>query len=365
VTAVLVLASIPSPSSASISIGPVEIRAYGLMIALGVIAAVWMLGRRFEQKGLGDSDDASSIAVWGVIAGVIGSRLYHVATEWPRFEDDLGSIPRLWEGGLGIPGGLIAGVAAGLWQAKRRGIAPMAALTCVAPALPLAQAIGRLGNWFNQELYGRPTDLPWALEIDDAHNGDYPSGTTFHPTFLYESLWNLGLCGVLLWIDRRFRLGPGRLFACYLIGYGAGRFWIEALRIDPTEASDVAGMRFNQWVALAAVAAGVIWLVVTRGQKWPEPVGEPTVDDASDARASEDASVDTSSRDHDGVAAVAVDAQTAAVEGAGEDASVDATSSRDHDDVDAQPAAVDDAGGVRAVDEQRAAVDEDGVSEPS
>lgn len=278
-----VVSSIPSPSSGSISIGPLDLRAYGLMIALGVIAAVWMLGRRFEQKGVGDAEDASSIAIWGVVAGIIGARLYHVATEWPRFSDDLGSIPRIWEGGLGIPGGLLAGVGVGLWQANRRGIAPMVALTCVAPALPLAQAIGRWGNWFNQELYGRPTDLPWALEIDDAHLvGDYPSGTTFHPTFLYESLWNFALCGVLLWIDKRFRLGPGRLFACYLIGYGAGRFWIEALRIDPTEASDVLGMRWNQWVALIAIVAGAIWLWRTRGQTWPEPQDEPAADDDGD-----------------------------------------------------------------------------------
>jgi prolipoprotein diacylglyceryl transferase len=301
-TAATLIASIPSPSSGSISIGPLDLRAYGLMIALGVIAAVWLLGRRFEEKGVGDADDASAIAVWGVVAGIIGARLYHVATEWPRFSDDLGSIAKIWEGGLGIPGGLLAGVGVGLWQANRRGIAPMVALTCVAPALPLAQAIGRWGNWFNQELYGRPTDLPWALEIDDAHNLDYPSGTTFHPTFLYESLWNFALCGLLLWIDKRFRLGPGRLFACYLIGYGTGRFWIEALRIDPTEASDVLGMRWNQWVALAAVVAGAIWLLRTKGQKWPEPHEGPTggdddesdadVDDERDADDGSDAGVD-------------------------------------------------------------------------
>ena len=263
--------SIPSPSSPSISIGPLELRAYGLLIALGVIAAVWLCGRMLERKGIGTTDDASSVAVWGVVAGIIGARLYHVATEWSRFSDDLGAIPKIWEGGLGIPGGLLAGVLVGLWQGKRRGIDPMQLLTCAAPAIPLAQAIGRWGNWFNQELYGRPTDLPWALEIDDAHNLDYPPGTTFHPTFLYESLWNLGLVGLLLWIDRRFKLGPGRLFAWYLIGYGTGRFWIEGLRIDPTEASDVAGLRWNQWVALAAVVGGAIWLLMTRGSTWPEP----------------------------------------------------------------------------------------------
>jgi prolipoprotein diacylglyceryl transferase len=270
VPAAAIVGSIPSPSSGSIDIGPFELRAYGLLIALGVIAGVWLCGRMAERKGIGTTDDVSSIAVWAVAAGIIGARLYHVATEWSRFSDDLGAIPKIWEGGLGIPGGLLAGVLVGLWQGQRRGIEPLPLLTCAAPAIPLAQAIGRWGNWFNQELYGRPTDLPWALEIDDAHNLDHPVGTTFHPTFLYESIWNLGLVGLLLWVDRRFKLGPGRLFAVYLVGYGAGRFWIEGLRIDPTEASDVAGLRWNQWVAVAAIVAGLIWLARTRGSRWPD-----------------------------------------------------------------------------------------------
>ena len=263
------VASIPSPSSNSLSIGPLDLRFYGLMIALGVIAAVWLLGRQLEQSGLGTRDDASSIGVWAVVAGIIGARLYHVATDWSRFSDDLGSIPKIWEGGLGIPGGLLAGIGVGAWQAQRRGIRPAVVLTFGAPAIALAQAIGRWGNWFNQELFGKPSDLPWALEIDDAHlPAGYPPGTTFHPTFLYESLWNFALCGLLLWIQQRYRLAAGRLMAVYLIGYGAGRFWIEGLRIDPSH--EVGGLRWNQWVALAAVAGGVIWLVLTRGQKWDE-----------------------------------------------------------------------------------------------
>ena len=270
------ISSLPSPSSPSIDLGPLELRAYGLLIAVGVIAAVWVLGRMLERYGLGTSEEASSVATWGVVAGIIGARLYHVATEWSRFSGDLGAIPQIWKGGLGIPGGLLAGVLVGVWQGRRRGIAPMALLTCAAPAIPLAQAIGRWGNWFNQELYGRPTDLPWALEIDQVPVGFLP-GTTFHPTFLYESLWNLALVGVLLVVDRRFRLGPGRLFALYLVGYGIGRFWIEGLRIDPTEASDVAGLRWNQWVALAAVVGGSAWFARTRSSRWPETAEvEPT-----------------------------------------------------------------------------------------
>ncbi len=277
-----IVGSIPSPSSNGISIGPLDLRAYGVMIALGVIAAVWMLGRRLEQKGLGNADDASSIGIWGVGAGIIGARLYHVATDWERFADDLGAIPKIWEGGLGIPGGLLLGALGGVWAGKRRGIAPAQLLTCAAPAIPLAQAIGRWGNWFNQELFGRATDLPWALEIDDEHlPAGYASGTTFHPTFLYESLWNLGLVGVLLWIDRSLKLGPGRLMAVYAMGYGTGRFWVEGLRIDPSR--DVGGLRLNQWVALAAVVGGALYLLATWGRKWPD---DPPADDAAagDAR---------------------------------------------------------------------------------
>ena len=263
------LASIPSPSSKGFSILGLDLRAYGLMIALGVIAAVWLFGKQLEEHALGTRDDAGSIAVYGVVAGVIGARAYHVITDWSRFKDDLGSIPLIWEGGLGIPGGLLAGVAAGAWQAKRRGIRPAVAITFGTPAIALAQAIGRWGNWFNQELFGKPTDLPWGLEIDQQHlPSGYAPGTTFHPAFLYESLWNLVLCGVLLYVQRRFQLAAGRLIGVYLIGYGAGRYWIEGLRIDPSH--DVAGLRLNQWVALLAVIGGIVLLVVTRGKKWDE-----------------------------------------------------------------------------------------------
>jgi prolipoprotein diacylglyceryl transferase len=267
----IIIGSLPSPSRNGFQIGPFDLRAYGLMIALGVIAAVWMLGKRLEEKGIGTADDASSIGIWGVAAGIIGARLYHVVTDWHRFSDNLGAIPKIWEGGLGIPGGLLAGILVGAWQAKRRNIPVAMLLTCAAPAIPLAQAIGRWGNWFNQELFGKATDLPWALEIDDQYlPPGYAPGTTFHPTFLYESLWNFGLVAVLLWIDRKLRLGPGRLMAVYVMGYGVGRFWIEGLRIDP--ATDVGGLRWNQWVALAAVVGGAVYLVVTHGQKWPDEV---------------------------------------------------------------------------------------------
>jgi prolipoprotein diacylglyceryl transferase len=278
-------ASIPSPSSGVLEIGPLSIHAYGLMIALGVVAGVWLTGRRLEARGAGTRDDASSMAMWGVLAGVIGARLYHVATEWDSFSGDLLRIFQIWKGGLGIPGGLLAGLVVGWWATKRRGVDPAVMATCAAPAIPLAQAIGRWGNWFNQELFGRPTDLPWALEVSDskAIAAGYAPGTTFHPTFLYESMWNLALVGVLLWIDRRFHLRPPRLMAVYLLGYGIGRFWVEGLRIDP--AHEVLGMRWNQLVALVVVVGAAIYLVATRegADRSVDPRADRGVDPGADS----------------------------------------------------------------------------------
>ena len=254
------IAAIPSPSSGILHLGPLPIHAYGLMIALGVLAAVWLMGRRVEAAGTATAEDVSYMAVRAVIAGVIGARLYHVITDWGTFSDDLGRIPQIWKGGLGIPGGVLAGTLVGLWAMRQRGRSVAAMLTAGAPAVPLAQAIGRIGNWFNQELFGRPTTLPWALKIHDDHlPAGYPSGTTFHPTFLYEVLWNLALCGVLLLIDRRLRLRQGRLFAVYVLGYGIGRFWIEGLRIDPAKSGG--GLRLNQWMALVITVGAAAFLV--------------------------------------------------------------------------------------------------------
>jgi prolipoprotein diacylglyceryl transferase len=277
----MMLASIPSPPFDSIDIGPLSLNMYGLMIALGVVAAVWLFGLRLEEREIGTRDDASAVAVWAVLAGVIGARLYHVVTDYDRFRNNWAEIPAIWNGGLGIPGGLLLGVPVGLYFAHKRGIPIAVAATCAAPAIPLAQAIGRWGNYFNQELYGRPTDLPWALEIDEAHlQAGYAVGTTFHPTFLYESLWSLGLCLLLIWIDRRFRPAPGQLFVMYVMGYGIGRFWVEGLRIDP--ADEIAGLRLNQWVALAAVVLGAVLLAWMRRHPIAEPVteqpGEPDDD---------------------------------------------------------------------------------------
>ena len=286
------IASIPSPSSGALTIGPLSIHAYGLMIALGVIAAVWLLGRRLELSGAGTREDASSIAVWAVVAGVIGARLYHVVTDWELFKHDLGRIPQIWRGGLGIPGGILFGALVAMWAFKRRGVDPLVGLSAAAPALPLAQAIGRWGNWWNQELFGKPTTLPWALRIDaDKIPAAYAPGTTFHPTFLYESLWNLALCVLLLWIDRRFTLRRGRLFAMYVVGYATGRFWVEGLRIDRAKTAD--GLRLNQWVALIVGAAALLYLVIDwwrhRGALETLPPDEPELEvDEPDLRESLD-----------------------------------------------------------------------------
>lgn len=258
-----VVASLPSPGSGSIHIGPLELRAYGLLIAIGVFVAVWIWGRRLAHVGIGGSDEASSVALWAVPAGVIGARLYHVATEWDRFADRPGDIVKIWEGGLGIPGGMFLGTVVGIVVIRRQSMPVGLSLWAVAPALPVAQAIGRWGNWFNQELFGRPTTLPWGLEVDPvkALAAGYPPETLFHPTFLYESVWNLALAAVLVLIGRRWKdaLYPQRLLAVYVLGYGIGRLWVEGLRIDPTK--EGAGLRLNQWMALVLIVGGSAYLI--------------------------------------------------------------------------------------------------------
>jgi prolipoprotein diacylglyceryl transferase len=299
------VASIPSPGSGTIEIGPVNLNAYGLMIALGVVAAVWLAGRRFEQLGIGTRDDASAIALWAVPAGVIGARIYHVVTDWQLFEDDPGRIIEIWKGGLGIWGGIALGVPVGVFVARRRGLPMGWALTAVTPALPLAQAIGRWGNWFNQELYGRPTDLPWGLEISDPP-ALYPPGTLFHPTFLYESLGNLVLCVALIWLGNRVVRRPARLFAWYVAGYTAMRFFIEGLRIDP--ANDLGGLRVNEVVSIVMFTLAVVVIVVDhlrhRGEPdpvIPQRVGAPadTVGADDDGAPGDGVAADDGGRDDD------------------------------------------------------------------
>ena len=261
-----VLSLIPSPSTGVLQLGPLRLNAYGAMIALGVVAAVWLSGRRLEKRGAGTREDMSAIAMWGVPAGVIGGRIYHVITDWELFRNHPERIVQIWKGGLGIWGGIFLGVVVGIWEGHRRGIATSVLLTCVAPALPLAQSIGRWGNWFNQELFGRPTTLPWALEVSDfrTKQAGYPIGTLFHPTFLYESLACLALCGLLLLLDKLVKR-PGYLFLYYMAGYTLFRFFIEGLRIDP--AHSAGGLRLNQWVSLVVFTVSVSKLALSSRTK--------------------------------------------------------------------------------------------------
>jgi prolipoprotein diacylglyceryl transferase len=269
-----ILAAIPSPSSNAIHLGPLQLRAYGLMIAIGVLAAVWLAGRRWQARG-GGPDDISSIAMWAVPAGILGARAYHVATDPELFRGRWLHVLFIWEGGLGIPGGILAGVAAGAYVAHRRHLPVAQLLDMVAPALPLAQAIGRVGNWFNQELFGRPTHLPWGLHVDLAHRPPgYEHVTTFQPTFAYEALWNLALIVVLLAVERRWHRPPGRLFALYVGGYALGRLWVESLRID--HANTILGLRINTWISLVALAAVAAFFLRDRGRRRAEAA--PDVD---------------------------------------------------------------------------------------
>jgi prolipoprotein diacylglyceryl transferase len=253
------VASIPSPPDNQIGIGPLQLRAYGLAIAIGVLLAIGIARRRWVARG-GDEEVIADIAKWAVPAGLVGARLYHVVTDWHRFDDRPWEALFIWQGGLGIPGALLAGVLAGVVVARRRGLPVAELLDVVAPAIPVAQAVGRLGNWFNQELYGRPTDLPWGLEIDRDHRPpQYLVFETFHPTFLYEALWNLGLAALLVAAGRFLRLRPGQLFVGYVLGYAVGRLWVEALRID--EATTIAGLRVNTVVSAVTIVVALAVLV--------------------------------------------------------------------------------------------------------
>ena len=250
-----VLASIPSPSSGTLELGPLTIHMYGLMLLAGIAACIWLTGVRWVARG-GDWDLIFRVAVWGVGAGIVGARLYHLVTSWDDVPDEWWGPFAVWEGGLGIWGGIAGGAIVGSIVAHRAGASALALLDAAAPGLLVAQAIGRIGNWWNQELYGKPTDLPWGLEIELARRpDDYLTAETFHPTFLYEGLWNLAAAGVLLVLDRRFRFRPPALFALYVALYTAFRFFLEHVRVDPS--GELAGMRVNAWVSLVVFVLAV------------------------------------------------------------------------------------------------------------
>ncbi|MGA8851664.1 MAG: prolipoprotein diacylglyceryl transferase [Aeromicrobium sp.] len=256
---------IPSPSSGVWELGPVPLRAYALGIIIGALVAVWIAERRFQARG-GTAGTVGDIAIWAIPFGIIGARIYHVITDPELYFGEGRQVLdafMIWKGGLGI-WGAVAGGAFGAWIACRRYKASFSMFAdALAPALLVAQAIGRIGNWFNQELFGQPTTLPWGLEISAMNRPEgFEQFATFHPTFLYEMLWNLAAAAVLVALDRKFRFTGGRAFALYVMLYTAGRFWIELLRIDA--ANEIGPFRVNVWTSIIVFSLALIFFVRTR-----------------------------------------------------------------------------------------------------
>ena len=263
------LGSIPSPETGVWNLGPIPIRAYALCILTGIVLAYWVTSKRYAARG-GNPSLIADMALWGIPFGIVGARLYHVMTDWPVYfgpgGSGIGGAVQIWSGGIGIWGAAAGGML-GIWIAcKRNGVLLPPVLDALAPGFAFAQAIGRFGNWFNQELFGRPTDLPWALEIAPAHR---PTGfaeyATFHPTFLYESLWCAAMGFVVIWADRRFSLGHGRVAALYVALYCAGRLVFELVRID--SASLIFGIRVNVFTSIIIGLAGLAYVVIVGKQR--------------------------------------------------------------------------------------------------
>lgn len=285
-----VAASIPSPGFYELELGPLALRMYAVSILTGAVLAMWIGERRYVARG-GRPGAIVDVAIWAIPLGIIGARLYHVITDANLYfgadvplSESITDAAAIWNGGLGIWGG-IAGGALGAWIACRRHDLRFPAVAdAVAPGLLVAQAVGRLGNWFNQELYGRPTELPWGLEIDqefrvDPYRFPYDPDIVFHPTFLYEALWNLAGAAALVWIISRWiPFGHGRLLAAYVMIYTAGRVWIEALRIDPV--NEFGGLRLNVYTSIVVFVLAGVYLWLTRHKT--EPVSlDPTSADES------------------------------------------------------------------------------------
>jgi prolipoprotein diacylglyceryl transferase len=273
----VILASIPSPSQGVWHIGPVPVRAYALCIIAGIVVAVIVSGRRLESRGGGPRAVLSDVATWAVPFGLVGARLYHLATNpelyWGKNGSGTLAAFKIWDGGLGIWGGVLFGALGAYIAARRHGVEFSKLADAVAVGLPLAQGIGRWGNYFNQELYGRPTHLPWALQIDPAHRlPQFANVALYQPTFLYESIWDIGVALVVVVIDRRAHFTRGRAFALYVMLYCAGRGWIEALRID--DAHRYLGLRLNDWTALVVFLAALAFFVLRR----PRPGEDDTLE---------------------------------------------------------------------------------------
>ena len=274
----MTLDTIPSPGSNTIRVGGFQLHMYAVMIMAGIVVAVVISERRLRARGF-PNGTAVDLVVWAVPCGIVGARLYHVITDWKTYFGAGGDPVRalyIWQGGLGI-WGAIAGGALGVYiAARRRHLSFVVVADAVAPALPVAQAIGRWGNWWNQEIYGGPTSLPWAVDINK--DPTTPGVTHYQPTFLYESLWDVSVALICIWADRRFRLDRGRVFVLYVALYCAGRSVTEALRSD--HASLVLGLRVNEWVSAGLFVVAVTYLVVVsrrprrQGESGPAGVAE-------------------------------------------------------------------------------------------
>jgi phosphatidylglycerol---prolipoprotein diacylglyceryl transferase len=252
-------AFLPSPAHGIVHVGPLPLHAYGLMLALGVLAAAKIAEVRWRRAG-GDPKVISEIAIPVVIAGVVGARVYHLFTGYKWSEGGVVGAFEIWRGGLSIWGAVAGGLIAVIVMARIKHVDTLMLMDAIGPALAVAQAIGRWGNWFNQELFGRPTRLPWALEIDRAHRpAGFTQYATFHPTFLYESIWCVIVFGTIVWVERRRGLKRGQAFALYVAMYTFGRIWFEALRID--EATHIFGIRFNLLLSIVLCVGSTIWFV--------------------------------------------------------------------------------------------------------
>jgi prolipoprotein diacylglyceryl transferase len=322
------LAYIPPPPTNGIQVGPLFFHLYGLCIAVGILLAVSLARRRWAEQGR-DPAELERAAFWGVVAGFVGGRLAYVSTHTADFEGRWLHVVAVWEGGLALYGGLTLGILVGVLVAWRQHLPVGKALDAAIPGIPLAQAFGRWGNYFNQELFGTPTKLPWALEVEPRYRPDrYIGSETFHPTFLYESLYNLLVCGLLIWIGRTRRLRTGSLVLCYAILYATGRFFLELLRTDTTYR--LAGLSRNAWVSLAVVLAGAAALV------WRERRGR-----------------DAEEKDVEATAAAAVAALTAA----------DATAGQEQGQADEPATAGGEAAGADAAGADAAGADAAGAGE--
>ena len=265
------LASIPSPSSNGFYLGPLFFHFYGLCYVVGIVAAILLTRRLWRERG-GDVDLVHEVAIIGVPAGIVGGRLYHDITSWNEVPHNWWGWLAVWEGGLGIWGGIAAGAAAGIWLLRRRGVSVTLFMDAAAPGLLVAQAIGRVGNYFNQELFGGPTSLPWGLQISPAHRPlGYLAYSTFQPTFLYELIWDLALAATLVWLIHHRQIRAPGIFALYVTGYSAFRIFEELLRLDP--AHHILGERLNFWVASLLTLVGIAWFVYSQRARSEPPPG--------------------------------------------------------------------------------------------